>query len=536
MAGKFNFVITADNNPALRAIRSVNRELYKINKPFRDIAGSLRAFGRESGFSQLIGAFKGTADAASDVASKIGSILTPLIAVTGFGSIAAVMGMADHWANLSQTIGMTKFQTAMSGKEVQTWINAGREFGLTTEDMAGGLDSFVVAMRKAAYGQNIPALQFMNMMGMKDLDHLKDRLKNPSALLREYLSKIPNLPAGRQADALGFAGIANFMPMIAEGNDKLSEMLEHVQQFGKTEQQIAAGRDFWHHINDLRLVIENLGDNIAIKLNPYLDTMLQKFNNWVNNDAAGWLKEVFDDIKSVTDAVGGLNKALIILGIILARNVILEFMNFSRILIGMVLTSIGFLIEGLSSLTFTVLPRLGLVMVEMGTGLEVFGAAILATPLGWWIAGLAAVGLAVWGVYKAYTWLHRAKTAVDGANGGAGSATGGYDINRALALRNADKINPTAGNPVLNMPSMTVPDSDGIRLNGPNPFNNIGTADGIPQIPASALLPPGGQNGKVDVNVDFSNLPPGVTPEIKSKGNVNTLTNIHYATPLSLNP
>lgn len=536
MAGKFNFVITADNNPALRAIRSLNRELYKINKPFRDISNSIRALGRESGFTQLIGAFKDTAGAAGDVASKIGSILTPLIAVTGFTSVAAIAGMAEHWGELSRQIQLTQFQTGMSQGEIQKWIRTGQMFGVTTETMTGTLSNFATSIRDAAFGRNQGLLGLMNSSQI-GITNLQDRLGDPGGVMMEFLKKVQGLDPSLRHSMLNFAGLGSLEPMLMQGMPALEKMMAEVEKLGliQNDAAVGGGAQFELQLLKTRVEVDNLGIHIAQKLLPILGPLIEKFDQWVQNDAEGWLENLYQEVSHVIDIFGGLNNVLILTGAIISRGLIVEVVNLVRIMSGLLLLSLGKVGIAVAELTFAAFPALGLAMVEVGAAVAAFGAALLATPVGWIIGGIALIAGAVWGLYKAYKWLTAAKNESNGVSASSNSDPitplpgGSRDVMaQAARLPYIPKWNQSL-NDIFNRPD------PGIRLPGPNPFNNIGTADGIPQVNASSLIPPPPKPGQLGVNINISNAPPGTTADVTRK-NTDANVNIHHTSSLSFAP
>lgn len=540
MARKFNFVISADNNPALKAIRSVNRELYRINKPFRDMGNALKAFGREAGFKNLSDAFKGTAEAATDVASKISSIMTPLIAVTGFGSIAAVAGMTERWGSMARQIELTRYQTNISRGAIQTWIGEGKMFGVTVDTMTSTLTGFSDTMQNAVYGRDQGALALFNNLG---IDMGKGDLKDPSSKLMETINKLQELRktaagavvAHQVAGKLGLGGIE---PMIMAGPEGIQKVLDVLKkyQYVQGDEAVKAGNAFKLSLFAAGTAVDTLSIKISEKLLPETQKMVEGFTRWVSTDAQSWLENIVSKVNSAAQAVGGWNKVLEILATLLLGRVAIGLINMGRIIAGQLLIGLGFVGTKIATLAFELFPAFALGMVEVTTALQVMGAAFIATPIGVWVVGLSAIAGLAYLVYENY---NKIATAMGGV----------YDSALKLVeLKNggsrSDPITPlSAGDRAWNninssryIPSYNSTLSSlfgGQQLGG-------GTLVTPTQDQTAALI--GGQAGRgsgrsqVDVNVNMSNMPQGTQVDVKSPPHINTKTNVHYAVPLSVNP
>ena len=103
MANTFSITISAVDK-ATATVRRVNDSISRLTSPFQDVGKSFKSLGRELGFEK-IGKNLGTIGReASGAARSIGSIIAPMAAVTGLGSVAGIAALAKNWANLSRSI------------------------------------------------------------------------------------------------------------------------------------------------------------------------------------------------------------------------------------------------------------------------------------------------------------------------------------------------------------------------------------------------------------------------------------------------
>ena len=417
-AKKLSFIISADNNPALKALRAVNQELYKINKPFKDIATSMKAFGRESGFTKLADAFKGTANAAGDVASRVESIIAPLLAVTGVASLAAVGAMAEKWSNLALKIRTTEYQTGMSFDAIQRWQGVGSAFGITTDTMAAGMENFTQKLRDAQVGADQGLRGVFQTIGFQTADSLKDAQANPTAAIMKAIKGVNDAYtdkqgkinyAGRHA-MMKSLGLDMFEPILAQGGlSGLQKAMEVSDKYRHKTTEDEKRNAFEFLTSKIAMTNATLGLEIAIGslVERALTPLIYRLSDWLKNDAVSWLKKTESSIQSVVRAVGGWTHVFEILAVVVMRRVIVSLVSLSVVMAGQLMLGIGMVTTGLVRLGMAVLPGLlnaiwpvTAALIDMGGWLSLAGAAVLAAPVEAIVAAVVAIAGVGYLIYR----------------------------------------------------------------------------------------------------------------------------------------
>jgi len=529
MARKFSFVITADYNPALKAIRSVNRELRRINQPLRDIASATRAFGRESGLKDMISAFKGTAEAAGEVAGKIASILTPLVAVTGFGSVAGIVEMGTHWGDLARQIELVKYQTGISSGAIQQWIGGGKLFGITTQTMTNTLVNFSSALQDAVYGRN-PGLY--NTLGLMGIQNVHERLGEPDKVLEEFADKLQNLTPLARHTAVMQANLGGIEAMLMDGSAGFHRALDAQKKYGydRSDDEVKAGKEFAFSMFEANTAVSGLANKIGVDLVPVMKPLVDQFKDWVlvNRDLIS--QNVTEFFAELTDTLKNINFKDILDGVKEFLHGLKEVVKF-----------LGGWRNAIIALMAVMAAPLIAAVLNLTLAIGGFVATItLAAP------EVVALVAALWALYEIKQklfnldgsrpgnslsdsidgWKKKLGLADNSWVGGATPVSGGM----SLAPSNGFVL-PGGMSYAQNMGTtpMSVPGGQTLDLVNPDVNQIVSGLAGVPALAGGA----GAMKGSLDVNMNMGNLPVGTTASVKAKGGVTPSVNIYHSEALS---
>lgn len=262
MAGKkLNFIISADNNPAIQALSQLSVAIGKINSSFKSINSAQKAakktgggglldekelnsvggrlkdvndifktigvtqqnLQRDSGFKGLKNSFNDVTQSARGLFSVVSDLMAPIMTLTGAGVIGGISALANNFGKKSARINDIKTETGMEPRQIQQWINTGSEFGIPKDTMMSGLESTSKGLRDLSIGQN-PALLgfFQNQLGIKDVYErvhkpggVQDLMKDIPSILRDYQKQNPLTGTQVIADS----PFAYMQPMLSAPDD-----------------------------------------------------------------------------------------------------------------------------------------------------------------------------------------------------------------------------------------------------------------------------------------------------------------------------
>jgi phage-related minor tail protein len=383
------------------------RAIDHVSGPLRGIAGKVQAFGNtiagvrnrisgladRAGFPKIIDSLKGVGSAVGGVLKNVVALGAGLVAA---GTIALASGsaMAMAYADLTGAIGDTAERTGVSREKIQELGYAAQLTGSSAETMAGALMKMNLTVGKAKAGSK-DLTQMFTGLGIK-LKNTNGTIKNSDELfdtIVDRISKIKDPALQAQAAVKVFGKSATeLLPMIRGGAAGLSEMSAEARRLGIviSDSAVREGEEFGDVIDTLKFAIRGAGNTIGsafipvlsqmgkwltetiVKYRPYIDKFARSLAE--NMPAAidkvvGFMGDLADSIKPVmnaldwlTDKFGGANVAL---------------------------TAIGLIIGGPLIVSLAVLAQ----------SIIAVGVALATTPVGWFIAAIAAIAAMVYVIY-----------------------------------------------------------------------------------------------------------------------------------------
>ena len=312
---KLSFIISADNNPAIKALSEMGVALSKIGSAFKainatqkaslksgaggafdpkdlnaasealkDVSSGFKSLGvnqqqyeRGNGFKNLQNGFKGTTRAAKEFHSAITDILRPLMALTGIGSVGGVMAMADRYSKTAREVQRTSFLTGASTSSIQSLVNRGQMFGMAPDETMGAFRGISSSIEDAVQGRNYPFLAFLQRQefGIGDVS----KAYNAPGGVEKIISKVlvdlqKNYKNPRErAGLLENTPFASLIPLLMYGDKEAGRRNAMGDKFGATGSNEAILR-YESSMDGLNLAMQTLNRNMTIlvaKASPMID-------------------------------------------------------------------------------------------------------------------------------------------------------------------------------------------------------------------------------------------------------------------------
>lgn len=384
MANNFQIIISATDR-VTRTVRRINDSLTRITRPFTRIQRSVQQFSRAMGLDKLGTAMGAVGRSAGDLAGKVSSIIAPLAAVIGVGSIAGLFALATGWGHVGFEVDKTAATLGMASSGLMSLRGAARLAGVSSEELTGSLKSVGDTMEDALFGRNQSALMLLTKMGVgihKTADGSIDAARGFKDIAT-YISSIKN--AQVQGLIARQFGIEAALPLLRKGAKGIDEYQRKVAEFGgaSTEAAIAAASSFGLNLIYLGMATDGLKTSIGDKLIPVLQPFLEKLTVWVvaNRDLiatrvaefvegfAKWLdridfNEVLNGITNfvsgvagVIDSLGGWqNAALLVMGV-MAGPFLLSVASFGASLVRLGTVAIPVIIRALGLMRLAMLAN-----------------------------------------------------------------------------------------------------------------------------------------------------------------------------------
>jgi hypothetical protein len=396
MANNFQITISAIDK-ATATTRKINDAFSRLIRPFAQIQKSVQALGKELGFEKIAKSLRSVGKAAGDAARKIGSIVAPLAAVVGVGSIAGVYALATGWAKLGSEIGRTAETIGVSTGDLQSLRGAARLAGASSEELTAGLHGLGTTLQDARFGRNNEAMYMLNTLGIRIKKTASGAVDSVQAFkdLADAIQMRSGQPQTQERIAQQF-GLAGLLPLLRKGSKGIRELEDETAALGGVFGKFALdnAQKFQKSMTGLDIAVDGLKIGIGSALMPVLMPLLNRLGEWVAKNQAlistrvgefvqkfgDWVSKIdFDKVlNGLTAFIDKIDKTIDSLGGVKGVALILAGLTFAGPIAGVIslTTSVGALILRLGALTATT------------AGIGAGGAA----------AGVGAAGIAAGGV------------------------------------------------------------------------------------------------------------------------------------------
>lgn len=376
----------------------------RLTAPLRGMLGKVQAIsagiGRtldRAGLPVFTQSLKNVGGALGGVGSAVGNASGKLLGLGAtLGITGAALGvLAKGYADATGFIGDTANRTGISRKRFQELGFAAQLSGSSTEALAGALQKMNINVGAAAKGSKELTDMFAGLgIKLKNTDGSLKSTDEQFYMFVDRISKIKNPSLQAQAAVKIFGKSATeLLPMIREGTVGLDKMAAEAKRLGivLSDDAVGAGEDFGDTLDTLAFAFKGVGNTIASAIVPQLDNLskmlietIVKYRPQIEAFATSFAKNLPGNIEKITGFLGGLYDG-----------------------IQPVISAMGWLSDtfGGANVIFAVLGAYiggGLIMsiLNLVVALKGLGVTIAATPVGWFLAAVVAIGAAAFIIYK----------------------------------------------------------------------------------------------------------------------------------------
>lgn len=363
---------------------------------------ALGRFSRVTGLQRLSGSIGNVRDKLQGMVQqgqagleRLGALagrLSLLFGAAGGGAFALGTEAATAAAEASKFASMVGLSTG----NWQEYAGAATMAGMEADELASLMLTLQERAVNAARGEK-GDIEMLQLMGIS-AKNARGELKNADTLLLELADRVKKM---REAGEMGkAAGIMNqlggeegarLLDLLKNGREGLLAMRKEARELGLvlSDEALESALEYGSAINRVKATFRGLGLTLGTAFLPSLTKLLDKFQAWlqVQRDimSAGferWIDGL--DLDAVWRSVENFFASLGRLGRMLQRAADLcgGWSN--------VLTALVVLISGKALLA------LGSLALAFGQ----LGMAMLTTPVGWFVAAVAAVAGAAYAIYK----------------------------------------------------------------------------------------------------------------------------------------
>lgn len=391
----------ASNGYSLNVIiKAVDR----ITSPLRGIFGKVKAASAgitgaldRTGLPVFTNSLKGVGGAVGGVGSAVASSTKKLL---GLGATLGLTGAAlnvffQGFADATGAIGDTAERTGISRERFQELSFAAKLSGSSAETLAGALQKMQINVGAATAGSKELKDMFKGLgINIRDTS---GHLKSSDALFDTFVDRIskikdPSLQAQAAVKIFGKSA-TELLPLIRGGGAGLKEMSDEARRLGVviSDDAVREGEAFGDTLDTLHAALGGVGNLIGSALVPQLNKLgtklidtIVKYRPQIEAFATAFAENLPGNIERVTGFLGDLYDGV--------QPVIAIIGSLSDAFGGanLIFTALGLYIAG------------GFItaVLNLAVALRGLGLAIGLTPVGWFLAAVAAIAAAAFIVYR----------------------------------------------------------------------------------------------------------------------------------------
>jgi len=429
-------------------MRRINQAMASAMAPVTALRNNLESLGREARLAQLGAAavdFKGKVSGVGDGFTASMDNLGKVLAVggaVGAGLFALTKGSADAGDQLNDTAVRIGVSTDM----LQRWRYAAQLSGSSVENLDSGMERFGKNLSAAAAGSG-EAAGALQAMGVKIKDN-RGRLRDQEAILLDVadaMAKIPDAQGRlRVSSALFGKGAQDLVTTMTQGRAGVQGLFSEFQKMGGAFQQkdIDAGAAFNDNFDRATFAVKGMAFAFSAQLFPVFSELSTKVAAWVGQNQGliqsigavvatqlpVFLEKLVSGAIATFQALAPVGRAFLWLADLVGPFT-LVLGGLAAFIAGPFVVALGGALMALVAMVPAFITSMTLITGWITTAaipaILSFGAALMATPVGWVLAAIAAIAGAVYLIYRNWDTLAGWFTAMwDGISAFLGTSMG----------------------------------------------------------------------------------------------------------------
>lgn len=406
--------------PASYPIQAVITAVDRATGPIRGVVAKLGG--------PLTGSLSNVRDAAARVSSQLSGMLGPL-ALIGAGGAALGLGALVHsFVDAGSAVNDTSAAIGISVEALQEFHYIAKLNGVAATEMDDAVTRLNRSVADAASGRNVNAMTLFRRLGISLRDS-NGQLRTAEQLMPELAEAFkkntnPIIRAAIGNELFG-RSYAKMVPMLQGGRAEFQRMREEARALGVVigADGITAADDFGDSMDRISMALEGARNAIAVGVLPILQPLLDNLTEWIKlnreliatrvtefvagiadalltfdwSAAATGLGDLLHGINVVVQAIGGWDVALSAIAVLMAAPMLSAVLSLTTALGGLLINVVRF------GVALLIGPAIAAFSTAMEAGLGVvaaFNLALYANPIGLVIAGIAALGVAIYALYS----------------------------------------------------------------------------------------------------------------------------------------
>jgi hypothetical protein len=348
-------------------------------------------------FSDLGARINGLGPALTSSIGRL-STLTGLLGLGAGGLGAVLYGTTKSVADIGAELTESSFKLGIGVEALQEYRFAANMAGIENASLNTAIQKLGINAANAANGNKGLAETFASL-GVSVRDSAGD-LRDTESVLDDTLAALAGVkdPAARNALAFklfGKSGV-DMVKMLADGEQGLIDMRQEARETGHVMDEAAAamGDEFGDNVDRLMKRLEGLRNFLGVQLLPVFNDLVQRVTSWVSanqklirSTISEWVSKLASGIRELLDPASDIRGQ--ISGLVEGFNGFLRVVEPLSSRIGGLNIAAGILALWIGGPLINAIAALTPALVKLGI-------ALLTTPIGWVIGGIALLAGAIY--------------------------------------------------------------------------------------------------------------------------------------------
>ncbi|CUR45503.1 Phage tail protein [Alloalcanivorax xenomutans] len=377
----------------------------RITRPARQVGRVLDRLKQNTGLQNLATQGRAVANRFSATTKEAGKLTRRVTVLSGAiaGAVWGVERLVSGVTNSADQVSKLSDRLGVNAQLLQEWQYAAQLSGVAQASFDMGLQRFIRRVAEAANGTGEArgALRFLNI----ELRDAEGNIRPAAELLPEVadgLAKVEDQGTRVRAAFKLFdsEGVA-MLQMLQGGAEGLREMRREARATGAimNDSMIRQSVRYTDVMTRFRKTLGGLRMAVVERFLPSLTTKLGELTDTLQNNQGNVVGRIVDNLKEflsvlrsigqalswTADLLGGWGRLLGLVGAIMA---------------GPIMVSLGKLTFAVWRLGQFALPLIISAVPPVIGAIKALSAALLTTPVGWVVAGIAAIAGAVYLIYR----------------------------------------------------------------------------------------------------------------------------------------
>lgn len=394
----------------------------KITAPARRITQSLSGLSRRGGLENLKQAGRQASTALAGTL-KQAALLGKNLAIAGGAAAAAgwaITRMVSGVATLGNEVKIASERLDVGAGWLQEWLYVGHQFGVGNDALIDGLKELGLRADEFVMTGGGGAAESFQRLGItvKDLRGTAGETEKLLDLVQSRLGKIENDAAKQRIfdELFGGSGGEQMVALLTQSREELDKLRQAARDNGAilSDEDIEQSRLYVRQMNELTSALQGIKNTVLSALLPTVNQWLggirelSKANReMITQQVLERMRQLWSGLRMVgsavawvADRVGGFGNLIAILAGLLATKLIFSLSLTTFALAKFAWTMAVPVVKAVLSFSATLLGMAARAIPAAIMGIRALSLALLTTPIGWIITGIAALAGAVYLIYR----------------------------------------------------------------------------------------------------------------------------------------